>query len=205
MQQHEALRNWQRERDAVEAEMNALLASGFPASPAERQVRQVRFRALIERREAAARDLLQFDRSVRHHKSTAAQAEIPKGPSQDAASEVIAATPVQELEEPGPPLAMQPAMANYRPKEQSADEASEATAATPVQELEEHGPPLAMQPAMADCRPKEPSEDEASEATAATPVQELEEPVAPLATQSEMADYQRKEQSESEASEHRSG
>ena len=163
MQQHEALRNWQRERDAVEAEMNALLASGFPGSPAERQVRQVRFRALIERREAAARDLLQFDRSVRHHKSTAAQAEIPKGRSQDAASEVIAATPVQELEEPGPPLAMQPAMADCRPKEPSEDEASEATAATPVQELEEPVAPLATQSEMADYQRKEQSENEASE------------------------------------------
>jgi hypothetical protein len=66
MQQPDAFRHWQRERDAIETEMNALLTGGLPASSEERQVRYIRFQALIERREAAARDLLKFDRSLRH-------------------------------------------------------------------------------------------------------------------------------------------
>jgi hypothetical protein len=75
MQQHDAFLHWQRERDAIEAEMNALLTAGLPASSEERQVRYIQFQALIERREAAARDLLKFDRSLRHHKSPATQPE----------------------------------------------------------------------------------------------------------------------------------
>src|ERR1700682_806575 len=54
--------DWRRERDAVEQEMDHLIAAGVPASLEERQVRRTRYAALIERREAAARNLLQSDR-----------------------------------------------------------------------------------------------------------------------------------------------
>ena len=57
-----AFQDWQRERDAVEQEMDHLIAAGMPNSVEERQVRRTRFAALIERREAAARNLLQSDR-----------------------------------------------------------------------------------------------------------------------------------------------
>ena len=57
-----AFQDWQRERDAVEQEMDHLIAAGMPSTPEERQVRRTRFAALIERREAAARNLLQSDR-----------------------------------------------------------------------------------------------------------------------------------------------
>ena len=76
MQQHDAFQHWQRERDAVEAQMNALFTAGLPALREERQVRQIQFQALIERREAAARNLLQFDRSLRHHELPATQSEM---------------------------------------------------------------------------------------------------------------------------------
>ena len=71
MQQHDAFQYWQRERDAVETEMNELLTAGLPASSEDRQIRHIQFQALVERREAAARSLLAFDRSLRHHKSPA--------------------------------------------------------------------------------------------------------------------------------------
>ena len=58
----EAFQDWRRERDAVEQEMDHLIAAGMPSSVEERQVRRTRFAALVERREAAARNLLQSDR-----------------------------------------------------------------------------------------------------------------------------------------------
>jgi hypothetical protein len=61
-----------RERDEVEQEMDHLIAAGVPTSVEERQVRRIRFAAWVERREAAARNLLQSDR--RRDKS-------PRGPS----------------------------------------------------------------------------------------------------------------------------
>jgi hypothetical protein len=99
MQKHDAFQGWQRERDAVEAEMNVLLKAGMPASAQERQIRQIQFQALIERREAAARSLLQFDRSLRGRKSPAMQAQTSDrlGPgsaaSQDSAPIAPAAMP----------------------------------------------------------------------------------------------------------------
>src|SRR5262245_26578827 len=68
----DAFQNWRRELDAVEQEMDRLIAAGLPASIAERQVRQTRFVALVERREAAARKLLQSDSASRRDK-------LPKG------------------------------------------------------------------------------------------------------------------------------
>jgi hypothetical protein len=53
-----AFQNWRREREAIEQEMDLLITAGLPASNEERQVRRIRFAALLERREAAARNLL---------------------------------------------------------------------------------------------------------------------------------------------------
>jgi hypothetical protein len=50
--------DWRRECEAVEKEMDRLIRAGRPQSPEERQVRQLQFTALIERRDAAARSLL---------------------------------------------------------------------------------------------------------------------------------------------------
>src|SRR5712671_1013625 len=57
-----AFQDWRREHEAVEQEMDRLIAAGVPASLEERRVYRTRFAALIERREAAARNLLQSDR-----------------------------------------------------------------------------------------------------------------------------------------------
>src|SRR5262245_20320432 len=57
----DAFQSWRRDLEAVEREMDQLIAAGLPASVEERQVRQARFAGLVERREAAARKLLQFD------------------------------------------------------------------------------------------------------------------------------------------------
>jgi hypothetical protein len=53
-----AFQDWRRECEAVQKEMDRLISAGRPQSPEERQVRQLQFSALIERRDAAARNLL---------------------------------------------------------------------------------------------------------------------------------------------------
>jgi hypothetical protein len=54
-----AFQDWRRECEAVQKEMDRLITAGRPQSPEERQVRQLQFTALLERRDAAARNLLQ--------------------------------------------------------------------------------------------------------------------------------------------------
>jgi hypothetical protein len=56
---HDAFQDWKRERDAIEQEMRQFLAAGRRAPLEERAVRRIQFAALIERRNAAARNLLQ--------------------------------------------------------------------------------------------------------------------------------------------------
>jgi hypothetical protein len=51
--------DWRRECEAVQKEMDRLITAGRPQTPEERQVRQLQFTALIERRDAAARSLLE--------------------------------------------------------------------------------------------------------------------------------------------------
>jgi hypothetical protein len=51
--------DWRRECEAVQKEMDRLIIAGRPQTPEERQVRQLQFTALIERRDAAARSLLE--------------------------------------------------------------------------------------------------------------------------------------------------
>ncbi len=60
---------WRRECEAVQAEMDRLISAGRPQSPGERQVRQLQFAALIERRDAAARNLLST--TIKREKSQA--------------------------------------------------------------------------------------------------------------------------------------
>jgi hypothetical protein len=59
---NEAFHIWKAEQLAIEAEMNELMMAGPTTSADERQVRRIRFMALVERREAAARALLASDR-----------------------------------------------------------------------------------------------------------------------------------------------
>ena len=68
-----AFQDCKREREAIEEEMDRLITAGRPASAEERQVRQLQFTALLERRDAAARSLLQSgnaDRRVKSPEST---------------------------------------------------------------------------------------------------------------------------------------
>jgi hypothetical protein len=65
----DAFQNWRREREAIEREMDHLITEGMPVSIEERQVRRTRFVALIERREAAARELLHRGRASGRDKS----------------------------------------------------------------------------------------------------------------------------------------
>jgi hypothetical protein len=53
-----AFQEWRQECEAVQKEMDRLITAGRPQTAEERQVRQLQFTALIERRDAAARNLL---------------------------------------------------------------------------------------------------------------------------------------------------
>jgi hypothetical protein len=64
-----AFQDWKREREAIEKEMDRLITAGRPASAEERQVRQLQFTALLERRDTAARRLLQSGDANRRIKS----------------------------------------------------------------------------------------------------------------------------------------
>jgi hypothetical protein len=50
--------DWRRECETVQKEMDRLITAGRPQSAEERLVRQLQFTALVERRDAAARQLL---------------------------------------------------------------------------------------------------------------------------------------------------
>ena len=65
-----AFQDWKREREAIEKEMDRLIMAGRPTTAEERQVRQLQFTALIERRDAAARDLMQSGNASRRIKSS---------------------------------------------------------------------------------------------------------------------------------------
>jgi hypothetical protein len=59
----EVFRSWRQECEAIEQEMDRLIRGPVPASVEERQVRRIQFAALVERREDAARKLIQADRA----------------------------------------------------------------------------------------------------------------------------------------------
>ena len=59
---------WRHECDAIEQEMDRLIRTPVPPSTEERQVRRIQFAALVERREAAARKLIEADRDSHHNK-----------------------------------------------------------------------------------------------------------------------------------------
>ena len=54
-------KKWKLECEAVHEEMDSLLKAGWAETAADRQVRRMQFMALIERRNAAARNLLRMD------------------------------------------------------------------------------------------------------------------------------------------------
>jgi hypothetical protein len=87
----EAFQTWRRECEAVEREMDRLISGGVPASPEERQVRRMRFTALVERREAAARRLIQTDRD-RYHRNLGLSPDAAAIPAAAAPSDVNAPT-----------------------------------------------------------------------------------------------------------------
>ena len=59
MPDDDVLENWKLERVAIEQEMKQLLLAGPQATLVDRRVRQMQFAALIERRNAAMRYMLQ--------------------------------------------------------------------------------------------------------------------------------------------------
>ena len=76
--------SWRREREAIEQKMDCLIVEGLPTSVEERRVRRMRFAALIEQREAAARKLLELARTSRHDKPSKRNAvgssrRVPQG------------------------------------------------------------------------------------------------------------------------------
>jgi hypothetical protein len=57
-------KNWKLECEAIHKEMDCLLKAAWAEVAADRQVRRMQFMALIERRNAAARNLLRMDGNV---------------------------------------------------------------------------------------------------------------------------------------------
>jgi hypothetical protein len=57
--QSNPFQDWRQECEAVQKEMDRLIMAGRPQTAEERQVRQLQFTALIERRDAAARHLIE--------------------------------------------------------------------------------------------------------------------------------------------------
>jgi hypothetical protein len=53
--------DWKRECAEIEREMDRLITAGRPSTAEERQVRQLQYTALLERRDAAARNLMRSD------------------------------------------------------------------------------------------------------------------------------------------------
>jgi hypothetical protein len=57
--------DWKRECAEIEREMDRLITDGRPSTVEERQVRQLQYAALLERRDAAARNLMRSDAAGR--------------------------------------------------------------------------------------------------------------------------------------------
>jgi hypothetical protein len=53
-----AFQTWRTASDIIHGEMDRLMKSGWPDTVEDRQVRKIQYMALIERRDAAARDFL---------------------------------------------------------------------------------------------------------------------------------------------------
>jgi hypothetical protein len=73
--------NWKLECEAVHEEMDRLLNAGWAETAADRQVRRIRFMALIERRNAAARNFLRPHRdglSAAGHRGTIEHAPVAR-------------------------------------------------------------------------------------------------------------------------------
>jgi hypothetical protein len=101
MQPSEAFQVWSNERDTVDAEMSALFTTDLLAAPEERQVRKMRFMALVERRDAAARGLLepvrrstsQFRARIRPKRQEARAQEAQEAPVENRQSKEVAPPP----------------------------------------------------------------------------------------------------------------
>jgi hypothetical protein len=63
--------DWKRECAEIEREMDRLITAGRPSTAEERQVRQLQYTALLERRDAAARNLMRSDAAGKPLKATA--------------------------------------------------------------------------------------------------------------------------------------
>jgi len=74
-----ALIDWKEQCDAIHMEMDRLLSAGWLGTAQERQVRQVQFRALIERRNVAAADFLKSGRN--RPKFSVIRQKPPKAPA----------------------------------------------------------------------------------------------------------------------------
>jgi hypothetical protein len=94
------LNNWKQECAAIHNEMDCLLKAGWPETAADRQVRKLQFMALIERRDAAARNLLQ----------TNAQAIAPAGPTETLGQASLTRQEASKNQAPQVPPSSDPAL-----------------------------------------------------------------------------------------------
>ena len=97
------LKNWKQESEAIHEDMDCLLKAGWPETAADRQVRRLQFMALIERRNVAARKLLQANDGTppMGHRRTLEQAPAARS---NAANDYALKVPPSSDRAPQPPV-----------------------------------------------------------------------------------------------------
>ena len=146
----DAFLDWKRERVAIEREMDVLLKAAPRATLEDRRVRQIQFAALIERRNAAMRNLLQSASPMYRSMRGGSWPLLPfPGTSEEIVeqgSELAAPRSAKEMAEEGAEPAaprtaeemaeQSPAPAVPRTAEQMADQGSDSPAFDPAAGVE---------------------------------------------------------------------
>jgi hypothetical protein len=173
----DAFLDWKRERVAIEREMDVLLKAAARATLEDRRVRQIQFAALIERRNAAMRNLLQsaspMYRSMRGGSwplipFPRTAEEIVEQGSELAASQTDEEVVEQSMESAAPRTAEEIAeesTAAPRSAKEMAEESAEPAAPRTAEEIAEKSPEPAVPPSaeeMADQGSDSPAFDPAA-------------------------------------------
>jgi hypothetical protein len=120
--QHEAFQNWRSERETIEAEMNGLLQMGPIISSEDRRIRTMRFMALVERRDEAARDLLETVR-----RSSSRRRFLPREPRESFIADETELLPATGYEAQAASIEGRESQHGAQPPERAVDDVSIAT------------------------------------------------------------------------------
>jgi hypothetical protein len=153
----QVLISWKEECDAIHLEMDRLLAAGRMGTAEERQVRQIQFMALIERRNVAAQNCLKSPDGTARFAINRRKQPVPPKP-------VAQLAPVVEPD-------VRPEVANVDAFQEPAeatlatDHGSEVSAAGPVSEVATASPDRSQAPSEAA-----PATDQGAQAPPANPM-----------------------------------